>query len=339
MKKKKIKNLRQLPSGSWLYRKMIDGITYNITFDLEPTQKEIDEALFERRKKQGSVAVKGTFEYCALKHIDSLRNTASPPTIRAYGSILRNLSEDFRHKPLAQIIPHDIQVEINLYAKDHAPKTTRNVHAFISGVLKSYNPDMAIRSKLPQKVRNPYHIPDDSDVKKFLSAIKGSPYEYLIWLGICGLRRSEAMCISKTDISSDNKVTVNKGRVLNDKGEWIVKPFPKTESSTRSVPVPPYLAAMLREIDEPFKGHPSSMLNYMYRVQDSLGIPRCTFQSLRHYFVSSSHEVGIPAVYIAGNVGHSSIRTTENIYTQPKDEKKDAFDSQILGFLESMKPE
>ena len=88
--------IRQLPSGSYNVQKMIDGVSYSLTFNKKPSAREIDRALAERvRENNERVLYKNSFIDCAQNYINMKNNVLSPSTVRGYQSILRNLSNDF----------------------------------------------------------------------------------------------------------------------------------------------------------------------------------------------------------------------------------------------------
>lgn len=126
------------------------------------------------------------------------------------------------------------QKEVSLYSNGRSPKTVRNAHGFISAVLKPFNPNLILNTSLPQKARNEPYIPSDDDVKKIISAATGTRYEIPILLAVYGLRRSEICALTLGDISG-NIVTINKSKVQDSSGNWVIKTTTKTEESTRKI--------------------------------------------------------------------------------------------------------
>ena len=86
--------LEQLPSGSYRVKKVVKGVTYRVTFDHKPTQKEITIALAERIQDEG--VNNGTFYKYAREYINNKEGVLSPATIRTYNTKLDQLSEDFK---------------------------------------------------------------------------------------------------------------------------------------------------------------------------------------------------------------------------------------------------
>ena len=297
--------------GKYRVRKMINGKSVCITFDHKPSQKEIEAELLDRKMKKTSDS-QLSFKVAAEEYIQTKSNVLSPSTVTGYYSMLGSLSDTFKNTKMNKIENITIQREINRYAKDHTPKTVRNVNGFISAVMGMYAPEMKLNIQLPQKIKKKEYFPTDEDVKRILEYIKGSPYEVYIRLAVYGLRRSELICIDKTCLSG-NTLTINKARVVNKDNKYVIKTT-KTTSSTREIYIDDDLVKMISHIDKPVDLYPGTILKYLHKVQDRLGIPRFRLHSLRHFYVSYAHSLGIPDSVIAQTVGHASTITTRNVY-------------------------
>ena len=164
--------IEQLPSGSYRVRKQFNGKRVTLTFAHKPTQADVVKEL---AKLSELYPTKGSFLSCANSYIDSKSNVISPSTIKGYNAILKSLPKDFKQTELARITQIDIQKLINDYAVKHKPKTVRNVHGFVSAVLRQFRPDMVISTTLPQKIENRAYIPSEEDIKRILEASKDNP--------------------------------------------------------------------------------------------------------------------------------------------------------------------
>lgn len=302
--------IEQTPSGKYRVRKMVNGVTTVITFDHKPSKAEVINSISERLK---AVPKKGTFLSCAKSYIKSKSNVISPSTIKGYTSVLNSISEDFKKMDLSNITQIDIQTVINDYAADHAPKTVRNLHGFISAVMKQYRPDMVIYTTLPQKDVIELYIPTEDDIKKILEACKDVPFYHIPFqLGIMGLRRSEVCALTLHDISG-NTLTINKALVKDVNNNWIVKKT-KTAAGTREIYVPDQLVKEIRQYGKIFEGNPTTLLYGLNKYQDKLGIPRFRFHDLRHFFASYAHSQGISDADIMASGGWKSDYTMKSIY-------------------------
>ena len=304
--------LEKLPSGSYRVRKTYKGITYTVVFDHKPTQKEVTQAMAAELDKEPVKKTRLTFETAAQQYIDVKSNILSPSTISGYHKILRNISNDFKHIHMDDLSGIDIQKEINLYSVGRSPKTVRNTHGFISAVIGMFRPNMKINTTLPQKVKNEPYIPSDDDVKTILSYAKDAKYEIPILLACYGLRRSEICALTLDDING-NTIHINKAKVQDADGNWIIKTT-KTVGSTRDVILPDYVIQKILDQGYIYQGHPSNISDYLDRTQKELGIPHFSIHKLRHYFASKMSSMNIPEADIMKMGGWETDYVMKNVY-------------------------
>lgn len=277
-------NIERLPSGSYRIRQTYKGKRYYVTFDHKPTQKEIMQEIskiVENRINEDSK----TFKRAAELYIESKGSVLSVSTIKGYKSMLYNLPESFLGTMLKDIDTFTVQELIStLQGKGRSPKYIRNINGFITPVLSMFCPSTSINVTLPRKTKKETYNPTDEDIKKILKASKGSPYECNLYLAAYGLRRSEAAAVTSKDLKG-NKLSINKAKVLNSQNEWVIKNSNKTDESTREIYVSDYVAKMIKK-DNIYRDDPHKMLDYLYSLQNELGIPRFTLHTMRHYFAS-----------------------------------------------------
>ena len=312
--------IEKLPSGSYRIRKMYKGKNYTIVTEYKPTQKEAMQLIVAEFDKVQSAKQHMPFQTAAERYIEEKSNILSPSTIRGYESILRNISDKFKSSLISDITSLEIQSEINVYAKTRSPKSTSNAHGFISAVLGMFCPNTIINTTLPQKRAHKDYMPTDEDVKRILEYAKGTQFEIAIILAAFGLRRSEICALTLDDIDG-NIVTINKAMVQSATNEWTIKST-KTEAGTRSLYLPDEVVSLIREKGVIYKGHPNSIIIYLQKTQEKLGIPKFSLHKLRHYFASSSHALGIPDQYIMDAGGWKSKHVLGNIYQHAMDDKK-----------------
>ena len=311
--------IEKRPSGSYRVRKQINNRTITLTFDHKPTQQEVLKAL---SIEADSVPVKDSFEMCANSYIDSKRNVLSPSTIYGYNSIIKNLPKAFLRKELSQITQIDIQVLINDFAKDHTPKSVRNIHGFISAVLRQFRPDMVIRTTLPQKIPYEGYIPNEEDITKLLNASVGTRYHIPFQLGIMGLRRSEILALTLDDIDPVEKtLTINKAKVRNENNEWVVKTT-KTTSGIRTIYIPDPLIEEIMGTGTIYDGYPNRLYTALCSFQDKLNLPHFRFHALRHFFASYSHMMGMSDADIMASGGWKSDSVMKNLYRHEMRERE-----------------
>lgn len=312
--------IERLPSGSYRVRKMYQGITYTVVFPEKPTQKEIMKAISAEMDKAKAPKIRMTFQTAAERYNASRSNVLSPATIRGYEKILRNISKKFRGMIVTDITSIDVQNEINSYSIGRSPKTVRNTHGYISAVLHMYCPNLILNTALPQKKKTPDYIPTDSDIKQLLSAAQGTQFYIPLILATYGLRRSEICALSINDLQG-NVLTIDKAVVQNSDGEWVVKST-KTTDGTRTIYIPDRIAELIRKQGYIYKGYPNSIVCWMSRTEDKLGLQHFSLHKLRHYYASASHALGIPDSYIMMSGGWKSDNVLKSVYRHALDDKK-----------------
>lgn len=305
-------NVEKLPSGTYRVRKQINGKRVSILFDHDPKQSEI---MKEISKRTDEIPKKGSFQSCAESYISSKDKVISPSTIKGYTSILNALPKDFTRMELSKITQIDIQKVINDYAVDHSPKSVRNIHGFISAVLRQFRPDMNIYTTLPQKREYEHYTPSEEDIKRILEETKDNPFYHIPFqLGIMGLRRSEICALTIDDVDFENNMlTINKAMVKDVKNNWVIKST-KTTAGTRMIYIPDTLLAEIKEYGKIYDGEPTTLLYGLNRIQKKLGIQRFRFHDLRVFFCSYCHYKGMSDENIMATGGWKSSFTMKNVY-------------------------
>lgn len=298
---------------------MVHRETITLTFDYKPSQAEVLRLMSDQIE---TIPSKGSFLNCAESYISSKTNVISPSTVAGYTSILNTVIPDnFKTKDINQITQQDIQLVINDYAKNHSPKSVRNVHGFISAVFRQFRPNMTLYTTLPQKRENEHYTPSEDDIRRILDASKNDKvYHVPFQLGIMGLRRSEICALTLDDLDG-NTLTINKALVQGVNNEWHVKPT-KTAAGTRKIYVPDVLVEEIRQNGRIFDGYPNKMYVALKRYQDRLGIPHFRFHDLRHFFCSYSHAHGISDADIMASGGWASDFTMKSVYRHEMNAQK-----------------
>ena len=306
-----------LPSGSYRIKKVVKGVTYRVTFDHKPSQKEITLALAEKIQDEG--VRNGSFYKYAKEYIQNKKGVVSPATIRTYNTKLDQLSEGFRNENIYEIDSNKVQSEISLFAEDHAPKTTKTLYGFISSVLTAYRPSLKLRVTLPQNIVKKEYEPTNEDIKKLLEHAKNTAYSVPFQLGILGCRRAE-ICAASIDDLDGNKLWIHRAKVYN--GKWTIKESPKTDASNRIILLPDSLAEQIRKQGYIYNGHPNALNKAIHRYQKKLGIPDFKFHALRSYFASYAHSLGIPDADIMAIGGWETDHIMKKVYRKSMEESK-----------------
>ena len=146
-----------------------------------------------------------------------------------------------------------------------------------------------------------------------------------------GLRRSELLAEEWPDVDFDNAcIAVTKGVTITD-GVYDLEE-PKTELSTRVVPLMEEALEILREMKAEATGkllfhnqsggylNPSTASKQFSRLAAEAGFPGITPKQLRHTFATNMLRAGVSIKYAQVLLGHSSIKTTGDIYAHVVDD-------------------
>lgn len=278
---------------NWRITKMYKGKRYRLNVDRKPTKAEAERmiwALIEQAPVKNEYM---SFGDAATKYLQDNELTFSPSTKRLYQNLLDHLPESITKRPLSALTDEMLQADINVYSINHKPNTVHNRLSFIKSVIRSVRgKNYVINVTNPLKRKTDFYVPEDSDIKKILDYEKDGKYELLIWLGIFGLRRSEACALLKTDLSDDNILTIDKAKVQGPDGKFYIKST-KTADSTRNIQVSDYVAELIRNLpqNEVFTGSPITLSNRLIRVEKRLNIEHFSYHKLRHYFASTAREI------------------------------------------------
>lgn len=311
--------LEKLPSGSYRAKKIVNGITYRVTFNHKPTQTEIMSKLSEQIESASNS--KDSFFACVEAYINSKMNILSPTTLRAYRALFRKMP-DWMNMPIDKITQIDIQNTVNEFAKDHSPKTVRNYHGLISAVMKMYRPNLMLRTTLPKGKQKEIIIPSHDEITMILKEVEGTEFHVPFQLGCLGMRKGEILALNMDDLDGDC-LTIDKAMVTSLNGGYEIKNLPKTISSVRKLYIPDKLAEEIREKGYIYKGGQGELLKKLHNTQKKLGLPLTRFHDLRHYFVSYAHSLGWSDADIISITGHKTDEIAKRVYRHSMADRTD----------------
>lgn len=331
-RKKKSASLRQLPSGSWntcVYYKDENGEErYKSITRSDPNQVLLAAAQFKAdmasNKKPVSILDRLTVGEAMDRVIESKSAVWSPTTYLSNTAIRKNNLQDLMHVKVCDLTQEMVQVSINKESLTHAPKTVRNMHGFLSSVLKTFRPDFTLTTTLPQRVKPKIVIPTEEEVFALLKVSQGTPMELPIILGaFCGLRRSEIAGLTVDSVDFKNRTLTIREAVVRSKGKsttWTRKTT-KTVDSTRTIRLFPQAYNSISQLIEDLPPHaplvtlsPNKITERFTRLCDLNLTRRFNFHSLRHFFVSVAIGQGIPKEYVCRLVGHNSSKMVDEVY-------------------------
>lgn len=311
---------RKTPSGKWRcqafdYLEIVDGkrVYHHRSFTAS-TKWEAERLANEFMQNKNRPSSELILTEAIDRYIQIKENVLSPSTIKGYRSIQRNAIGHLSAVRIDKITSEDLQECINLYAVDHGAKTCKNALGLLTAVLYTFLPGRSYHVKLPQAVQTEFYTPTDDDIKKLLSAIKYSELKKAVMLAAFGtLRRSEICGLYSDDISG-NVIHVHRAMVESAHG-WVLKDFPKNDSSNRRIEYPSFVMDIFEECDGRLvKMTPKGIDKAFRRAVIRAGLPYFRLHDLRAYSVSIAHALGISDVYNMQRGGWKSPETYRKLY-------------------------
>lgn len=239
------------------------------------------------------------------KYIETKEGVLSSSTTDAYRAYL----ESGKYAQIEQLLTTDLtqlilQTWITKLAVKYSPKYIENIYALFSGAMGMADLDLApIAPTLPQKEAEAVYVPYDAELRQLFAYLdKPEKYELRIacLLAAFGsLRRSEICALENTDFDGAT-VRISKAMVRDGHGGWRIQKHAKNDTSNRTVVLPQEVAeAVDLTRKRVINTNPDAITNRFRRAVKYAKLPQSfTLHSLRHYYVSIAHVLGIPDQYI-----------------------------------------
>lgn len=217
-----------------------------------------------------------------------------------------------------------------------APSTVRVVYNVLRSALKHAHSmnlieDVYSDVVLPKRVRTKKIVLTRDEQRRLEQAIY-EPED--IGVLIClytGIRIGELCALRWKDIDQEARVMRICGTQARIDGEIRIIP-PKSEMSSRSIPIPECIAKLLTKdgssseyVISGKNGEPMDVRTYRRRFKRLLkkaGLPDIQFHALRHTFSTRAIEVGMDYRTLSEILGHSSVAITLDLYAHSLDAHK-----------------
>lgn len=326
--------IEKLPSGSYRVRMTFNGKRHAVTFDHKPTEKEV-MLKFSQKITAIIDCEHITFEVAANEYCKLKKNVLSPTTYREYINTTERLSDTFKNSYIDDIGDMQLQAEINTLSAKRKPKTVKNYYGFIVSVIRMYRNDFYPRIKLPAGEKNEMYIPTDEEVRMIFDYAQkkcNGRYYIPIILASFGMRRSEICALEPSDFNG-NIASITKAKVYNSDKEWIIKNYPKNETSIRNIPIPEDIVEMIKSQGYVYSGHPNDITCFINDACNALNIKHFSIHKLRHYFCSRLASENIDTETIMALGGWKSDFVLKNIYRHKIDSKVQEASDKLAGIL------
>jgi integrase len=266
-----------------------------------------------------------------------------PATLASYrGCMRKHVLPALGHLRLGELTRERIRAFVDAeLAAGASPRTVRNSVGVIrstlrglvrSGVLES-NPASIARGRLPPRPRRP-KVLTRSELRRFLEAAAGDPYEDLIlFLALTGVRLGEALALrwSEVDLGARTAIIRRSVRLRRRNLPTIRFGF-RTIDLTR-----PLVAALARRreeagdadrVFETDRRSARSTARHLHggcrRVAERAGLAPVHPHTLRHTWAAIQLEAGIPIDYVSRSLGHASSALTAAAYCSARPKRAPA---------------
>lgn len=333
--------IRQLKSGNWCARVMINGVRKSHT---ATTQRKAREWLTEvRHDLDMETYVEPSdmplSEWWDKWIIADKKVNVKAATLRNYAASRARLSKNLLAMPLSKITRADVQAAINRFTATGAKPSTAKlmaVHvnscfkAAVIGKMIKNNPFNNIKLPEDEEGKGQLHLLTDEEYTDFVihckttiqkrkdgktdgEDAKRKPYkDALLTILYTGLRKAECINLLWSDWDKDvllvrgTKTSKSYRRIMLD--HEIIELLESRRKTTKSFSIfestkgKPLLAAALYDHIHGLNGH---------NVHD-----------LRHTFATRAILAGVDAKTLSEILGHANVSTTLKLYVHPTDDSK-----------------
>jgi len=283
--------------------------------------------------------------------LDVKRRTLKPSAYKPLEASWRiHVAPRWERVPLRRVVNGDIAAWLSEI--DRSPSIVHRAYGVLNGILKqavkdgrlARNPAAGVDSLPRRRTRRMRRYLTQEELRRVADA-SGSHRSLVLTLGYCGLRWGEAIALKVGDVDFERRrITVERSAV-EVHGE-IHLSTPKTDASTRLVPLPAIVIDSLRAEME--GRHPTDLVfpgsdgDYMRRVRASAGskswwksalkaagVETMVIHDLRHTAASIAVNAGGNVKSVQRMLGHASAAMTLDRYADLFDEGLDRLLDQI----------
>lgn len=316
-------NAKKLPSGNYRVQYTVNGKRRSVT---RPTAYEAErEAMILMDANVPDLTLHEAID----KYIAERVNVLSPSTIAGYRVIQRNRFKDVMHRPITDRIRW--QQVVNDEAPGISTKTLYNSWGMVKAVLKSNNVILP-RVLLPQVITEEHEFFQPEEIKQFVKLIEGHENEAQFLLCLHGLRKSEMLAVTDSDIRG-GYIHVHGSIIKDSANTYVSRQANKTSKSRRMVPV---FIDRLKELPLDLNCAPDTIGDRFQRLCRENDLPEIGLHGLRHSFVSLCYYLGISMMMTMKYGGYANPYIVQKIYTHLAEVEKTEAQKKLRSFMDAI---
>ncbi|MDA8144805.1 MAG: tyrosine-type recombinase/integrase, partial [Thermaerobacter sp.] len=278
--------------------------------------------------------------------LEAIRATLKPGSVRAYATEIRRITDRLGGRSLAKLTTLDVQRMLAALPAEWAPATRHGVYRVLRAAMRQAvrwgmlprDPCMGVR--VPAARPRDFSVWTSNEVTRFLAAAAASRYNALFRVALAtGMRQGEILGLRWEDVDLKAGVVHVRHTLTWLTHETPRLEEPKTRSSRRQIPLDATTLDMLRthrkrQLQERLAAGPvweehglvfcTKGGHFVHRqpLQDIMpplcrkaGVPVIRFHSIRHSHATLLLRAGVSPKVVAERLGHSSIKTTLDVYS------------------------
>ncbi len=266
------------------------------------------------------------FESVAAEYMRAKARKVRPNTLEGYESAIRcHLLPKWEGREIEDIHHDEIQAWVSAMSYGAAAKAHKTLRQILRWAIRTYRLRIWCETddiELPKPPLRKVRTLTERQLNQATHDWRGEAWEPVALVqSACGLRPCEAAALTWGDIDlRSGEVSVTKGR--HEVGGEVYVWATKTDKSTRTVVLPRYAVARLREIRRETRPKPSSLLcdlrpHTLYRRIRAWfhrrGTDMCA-ENLRHTWATLAVKAGVPIETVSMALGHTDINMAYSRY-------------------------
>ena len=306
-----MKYISKRKDNRWQYSRVVNGVRKYI---YAKTLKELlEKKKAEKPQKKEKPKIITLYEWSVQYYKNFRENKKlSEKTKDEYKNLLnRHLKPVFEEKEITKITVLDLQNFLNTRPVRIAEKlfqflTAVYKKAYALGIVKSNIAEFLEKPKQEKKKKMPLTLEEQKAFLKTLKTVDPLVKKYCMFCLILGARRNEALAFTPEDINLKNNTIKINGT--------------KTSNAERTIRITKTMANLLLEDTKPkqkvFKWNEKTAYDKVVEALESAGIKGKSTHNLRYTCATNLYYLKMPDKHRQHQLGHASIVTTNDIYTQ-----------------------